>query len=308
MKDQKKILILIDGSERSMQTVQYVGKFMHPGDMNFVLFHVFCGVPECYWDIGKEPQQKNALSQLKFWEIQQKKNIDALLEQARQMLLDNGFPDTSIEIKISKRQIGVARDILKEAKKGYRAVVLRRRGIGILEGIVVGSVANKLISKLSFLPIIIAGQCAPVKKVLMAVDGSLSSMKAVKFMADCLGNGGYEVCLFYVIRGFAGIVPATPEFIIPVDSVEAAKDEMKIIFSDLKEKLVSAGFAPEKISEKIIEGVYSRAGAIVREASEGGYGAIIVGRRGLSRIEEFFMGRVSNKVIHAAKDHTVWLV
>ena len=307
MTDQKKILVLVDGTEHSLQTVQYVGKFLPPENLQVVLFHVFCGVPECYWDIGREPQHKSAISQLKAWEFQQKKNIDAYLEQARQLLLDNCFPDASGEIKINKRQIGVARDILKEAAEGYSAVVLRRRGVGIFEGIV-GSIANKLISKLTFLPIIITGQLAPVKKILMAVDGSPTSTQAVEFVVDFLGSAGYEVCLFHVIRGFGTVLPANPEFIIPVDSVELLKSEMAVIFDDLKEKLVSAGVEPEKISEKIVEGVYSRSGAIAKEAKEGGYGAIVVGRRGLSRVEEFFIGRVSNKVIHSARDHTVWVI
>jgi hypothetical protein len=33
-----------------------------------------------------------------------------------------------------------------------------------------------------------------------------------------------------------------------------------------------------------------------------------VGRRGISKIEEFFLGRVSNKVIHGGQNHTVWVV
>jgi nucleotide-binding universal stress UspA family protein len=309
MTDQKKLLVLVDGSERSMQTVQYVGDFIPPGgDMQIVLFHVYCGVPECYWDIGREPQQESAVSKLRAWEMQQKKNIDTYMEQARQLLLGKGFPAASVEIKISRRQIGVARDILKEAAEGYTAVVLRRRGVGLLEGLVVGSVANKLISKMTFLPIIIAGQYAPVKKILMAVDGSPSSTQAVAFAADYLGEAGYEVCLFHAIRGFGTVLSTYPEFVIPVDSVELLKSEIMVVFDDLREKLVSAGVEPDKISEKIVEGVYSRSGAIVKEAKKGGYSAIVVGRRGLSRVEEFFMGRVSNKVIHGAPDHAVWVI
>jgi hypothetical protein len=35
---------------------------------------------------------------------------------------------------------------------------------------------------------------------------------------------------------------------------------------------------------------------------------IVVGRRGLSRVEEFFMGRVSDKVLQLAKEMAVWVV
>ena len=54
-------------------------------------------------------------------------------------------------------------------------------------------------------------------------------------------------------------------------------------------------------SPKIITGVYSRAKAIVEEARLGNYGTIVVGRRGLSKVQEFFIGRGSNQVIQLAK-------
>ncbi|MEZ4552253.1 MAG: universal stress protein, partial [Desulfobacterales bacterium] len=74
------------------------------------------------------------------------------------------------------------------------------------------------------------------------------------------------------------------------------------------EKLVAAGFDADKISEKIVTGELSRAGAIIREATDNGFGAIVVGRRGISKVEEFFLGRVSTKVIHGGRNHTVWVV
>ena len=52
----------------------------------------------------------------------------------------------------------------------------------------------------------------------------------------------------------------------------------------------------------------SRAGTIVDQARRGGYGTIVVGRKGVTRVEEFFMGRVSSKVLQLAKDMAVWVV
>ena len=44
------------------------------------------------------------------------------------------------------------------------------------------------------------------------------------------------------------------------------------------------------------------------EAEGGGYSTIVVGRRGLSKIEAFFMGRVGHKVVYGGKKFTVWVV
>lgn len=38
------------------------------------------------------------------------------------------------------------------------------------------------------------------------------------------------------------------------------------------------------------------------------FGTVVVGRRGVSKAEEFLFGSVSNKIIHHAKDCTVWVV
>ncbi len=304
----KKILVLADGSERSMQTVQYVGKFLPPTGFQIVLFHVFDPVPECYWDLENEPQITSVVSQLRSWEVQKRKNIESFMANAKTLLAGSGFDERSIEIKIQNRKEGIARDIINEAGNGYGAVVLRRRGFSALESIILGSVANKLLSKISFVPLIITGQIPPVKKILVAIDGSESSHRVVEFVGEYLGGQGYEVVLFNVIRGFEVLVPELPDAMISGDRFEQAKAEMELLFADLKTKLVAAGFDPGKVSEKIVTNEFSRAGAIVREATEGGFGAIVVGRRGISKVEAFFLGRVSNKVIHSGRKHTVWVV
>ena len=70
----------------------------------------------------------------------------------------------------------------------------------------------------------------------------------------------------------------------------------------------NVGIEGDRISTKIVTGVSSRAKAVVEEAKNGGYSTIVVGRRGLSRVEEFFMGRVSKKVMQLAQEMAVWVV
>jgi len=309
MKEQKKLLVLFDGSKPSQQTLTYLEQLAPFKNAKVVLFHVFSGIPECYSDLERTPQYQQAISQMIDWENHQKKEIETFAENARQTLVDAGFGPDSVEIRIQKRQIGIARDILKEAEEGkYTAVVMRRRGISALESVVVGSVANKLFAKLTFCPVIIAGQRPANDKLLIAIDGSPSSMKAVDFVARNVGGHGCRVGLIHVIRGFGNLVPDSPEFLMPAENVELAHKDMMRLFNDVKGKLVLAGFDENRIEEKIITGVYSRAGAIVEAAEAGDYGAIVVGRKGLSRVQEFFMGQVSMKVIHEGKKFTVWMV
>jgi len=314
---QKKLLVLADGSERTIKTVNYVKDFM-PVDENtrIVLFHVFSGIPEEYRELEKDPTCVNVIHQLKNREMEEKRKIRECLEQAKNILIKGGFPEQSIEIKFHCLKKGVARDIIDEARKSYSAVVMRRRGMSALKNIILGSVAVKLLQSLSFIPIIIVGQAPPVRKVLLAVDASPASMKAVEFIASLLCGHGYEACIFHAIPSLGAICfdlselnnPELPEVNLSDTCIESFKLKVVRLFQDVKEMLIKSGFESEKISEKIISGVYSRSEAIVKEAEDGGYGTIVVGRRGLSKVEAFFMGRVGHEVVYGGKNFTVWVV
>ncbi|MEZ4565513.1 MAG: hypothetical protein R2860_00635 [Desulfobacterales bacterium] len=93
------------------------------------------------------------------------------MENATELLVGCGFDRSCIEIKIKDREVGIARDIIKEAAAGYDAIMLRRRGAGALESLVMGSVANKLLSKLTDVPLIIGGQIWPVKRTFWQLTG-----------------------------------------------------------------------------------------------------------------------------------------
>lgn len=304
----KKILVLADGSERSLKTVQYLCNTLPPDGFQVVLFHVFDPVPECYWDLENQPKKKDAIRQLRSWEEQKRKHIENFMENARTLFVNSGFDPSSAKIKIRNRQAGIARDIVKEAETGYGAVAMARHGFGALVSFSMGSVASKLFSKIGVLPLIIVGDAPLNKKILLAVDGSESSEKMAEFVGSYIGGPDHEVVLFHVIRGFDAVIPECPDLKIPMDRFELARMEMETFFDGLKEKLVRAGLEPAKISEKIVSGEFSRAGAIVREAKENGCSAIAVGRRGISNVEAFLLGRVSNKVIHGGSHHTVWVV
>jgi nucleotide-binding universal stress UspA family protein len=314
---QNKLLILVDGSERTLQTVNYVKDFM-PVDENtqIVLFHVYSGMPEEYRELAQEPTCVTVVDQLKNWETQEKGKIRACLEQAKNRLISGGFLEQSIEIKFHRLEKGVARDIIDEARNGYTAVVMRRRGMGALKNIILGSVAVKLLQALTFIPILIVGQAPADKKILLAVDASPASMKAVEFVASLLGGHGYAVCIFHAIPGLGAIHfdlseicrSELPEVDMSDTCLETFKIKVARLFQDVKDRLMTSGFESEKISEKIISGVYSRSDAIVKEAEDGGFGTIVVGRRGLSKVEAFFMGRVGHEVVYGGKKFTVWVV
>jgi nucleotide-binding universal stress UspA family protein len=304
----KKILVPLDGSDRAMNTVRYIAKiepFLH---MHIVLFHVFSSVPEGYWDLEKDPRSTSAVRQVKPWEVEQKKRIQQNMRMAEQYLLKAGFPSACIKLQIQRRKKGIARDLIQEARNGYEAVVTRRRGMTGLRGIVLGSVATKLIEKLFFIPVILAGRKPPGNKILIAFDGSEGARRAVDFVGMTLSGFDYNLNLIHVIRGREDRNSESHRMYLPKKHSEITRKEMIGQLAKARKKLIDYGFKPQQVTTKIVTGVSSRAGAITAEAKQENYGTIVMGRRGQSKVRDFFIGRVTNKVIHIARDRTVWVV
>lgn len=310
MQKQKKLKILVpvDGSDRAMNTVRYVARTDPFREMNIVLFHVFNSVPEGFWDLEADPRSAATVRQVKSWEVQQRKNIGQFMEQASQFLVKAGFSSESIIIKIQNRKVGIARDIIREARNGYYAVVARRRGMTALRRIVVGSVATKLITKLTFLPFMLVGKHPPNKKILLAFDGSDNARRAVDFVGALLGGGDYEVSLFNVIRSNGEGRSDHQHIFSPREFGESASKEISAALNAAQADLIKAGFKADKVSSQIVTKAVSRAGAIADMARQKNFGTIVMGRRGHSSIRDFFIGRVTNKVIQIARERTVWVI
>ena len=304
----KKILVPVDGSDRALNTVRYVARSDPFRNMDIVLFHVFNSVPEGYWDLEKEPVCTSTVRQVKSWEIEQKKRINQYMEQALQFFIKADFTPESIVIKIQNRKVGIARDIIREARDGYDAVVTRRRGMTTLRRVVLGSVAAKLIAKLTFLPLILVGKQTPNNKILLAFDGSDNAERAVNFVGSLLGDFDYELCLLNVIRSNGQGLQEHQHILLPNEYSKFARKEIISQLKAAETELINVGFKANKVSSQIVTKAISRAGAIADVAKKKNFGTIVMGRRGHSSVRDFFIGRVTNKVIQIARGKTVWVV
>lgn len=318
MTGQEKLLVLADGSERTIQTVRYLAGFM-PVDprIGIVLFHVFSGTPEEFRGFTQDTADAGLAEAIQDHERKARQGVMACLDAARRMLVEAGYSADRVEIRIQQVRQGVARDIVEEAKSGgYSAVVTRRRGLGTIQNLILGSVAVKLLQALGFLPLIFVGQTPPAKKVLLAVDASPASRKAVEFAIPWLAASGCNVCIFHALSGLGSVHFDLPEGPCPQRpceeeaeaSLEAFQAKLAWLFETVRGMLIEGGIRPERITRKLATGVRHHADAIVAEAEEGGFSTVILGRRGLTRTEAFFMGRVSHAVVYGGRRLSVWVV
>jgi nucleotide-binding universal stress UspA family protein len=90
--------------------------------------------------------------------------------------------------------------------------------------------------------------------------------------------------------------------------IETHRQKITPAIAAAKEHLVEAGFAPERISSAILTHETSRAAAVVRTARSSGCDTIVMGRRGLTSVGEFRVGRVSRKILQLAFQPALWIV
>jgi nucleotide-binding universal stress UspA family protein len=142
----------------------------------------------------------------------------------------------------------------------------------------------------------VVGGTPQIGKILVAMDASEGAIRAVDYVGTMMGGIDRGITLFHVIRDLDGKI------------LQKAEKTMGDVFEEALSRLEMAGFNRNQITTRVTTEVPSRAGAIIGEVLKGDYGTIVVGRRGLSNVEEFTMGRVSNKVIHMAREMAVWVV
>lgn len=304
----KKLLVAMDGSERALRTARYLAEMPALFNMQINLFNVFAGVPESYYDLRREPASVNVTAGLYSWEKLQRGQIEQHLQKVRSILLSADYNPANLRTTIHKRRVGIARDIIAESQKGYTAVVLRRRGMGNLQGLVMGSVALKLLNGIDAVPIIFAGRKANRRRVLVAVDGSENAMRAVDFVAETLGGFDYTVGLVTVLRAENQQVQEPAAGSVMPDYTEDIEPFVRKALNQAQERLMAAGFDDSRLTLEIVRGAQSRAAAIVETADQGGFDTIVLGRRGLSRVQQFFAGRVSTKVLQIGQKYHVWIV
>jgi nucleotide-binding universal stress UspA family protein len=303
----KRVLVAIDGSKRSLQTIEYMTQASFFRDMEINLFHVFISVPDAFWDLTREPSSIKTGAHVRAWESQKRKEIESHLSTCKAVLLDADFQPDKISISVQNRRNGIARDIIAESSKGYGFVLLRRRGMTQLSGLIMGSVAYKLLDHIDHTPLILAGKKPVNHRVLVAMDGSACALRALELVAHTLVGKNCEITLVNVLRKSSqrtrndapgGDLSGLPE--------ELGHSIQHILY-DAKAKLLVDGFEDHNIRIETITHAHSRAGAIVAMAEERDISTIVVGRKGISRVHEFSMGRVCNKVLHIGREFHIWI-
>jgi len=305
----RRILVAVDGSLQSLDAVRYVGATLPPDRTDVVLYHVYTPAPETFLDLKRDPEYRSDGLPMQDWNLLVHRNMGEFMEEAGRVLIDAGFSPDRVTRKMQRLRVGVARDLLNESKQGYDALVMGRTGLGTGPESALGSVAFKLAGRTHPVSIALVTGRPDSGKVLIGFDGSAGAARAVALACSLLLREDREVALCHVVRSL-GIHLESGRVFLPEHErlwMDASRREIEPAMEQAQRRLIEAGFHPGRVYTEILENLASRAAGIKAAAESGGFGTVVLGRRGLSDVEEFPMGRVPMKMLQLGGRLAVWI-
>ncbi len=143
-----KILIAVDESDYAKKVAGYVASVVRPS-AQITLFSV---LPTISSKLERElyhPLFVEKMEGLKGIMSEKKRLVQAMVEECCTILKDAGIPEENIKARVTNKEVGIARDIIAEAKRGsYDTVVVGRRGLSGAAAFVLGSVSNKIVQNI----------------------------------------------------------------------------------------------------------------------------------------------------------------
>lgn len=181
----------------------------------------------------------------------------------------------------------VGETILKHAKRGVQLLSVGSRGLDALDRFMLGSVSNYTIHHARCSVLVVKEAPRPVRLVLLAIDGSGASEKAVKFV------------LRHVIPIREGSesepVSVIVTHVMPFLKYPELREAGARLARRYRDKLATAGFQVEEATR-----LGRPANEILALAKRKKVDLIVTGAKGIGAISRALLGSVSTRVVHHA--------
>jgi nucleotide-binding universal stress UspA family protein len=135
-------------------------------------------------------------------------------------------------------------------------------------------------------------------RILVAVDGSDTSMKAADYAITLAKNNDNNEAEIFVIN----VIDIPPIFkMLPSETrkqlIRMGRQQASQIFDTIEQMAKRHDVKTNKINTEMVETSMSAADAIIRYAKEKGVDLIVVGTKGRSGMSKALLGSVASKVL-----------
>ena len=307
----KKILLAVDDSLQSKYAVKYaVAISSTVKDLYYVLFHVQPMISLYLKDEAhKSPQARAELDKVT---KKNDKSARKILEQYNKDMVSMGIDEARIEVVTQPRALGLAKDIIDFAHVGrYDAIVVGSRRMSRLQKVFMGSVSSNLLEHSQYIPVWIVDGEVTSDKIMVAVDGSESSIRAVDHISFMLmGNINVEITLLHVMSKarefYEDSLDEEPSEELEDLVTSCDKKRIDQFYALAVKKFKEAGISENQIEILTVEQRNRPGRVIIETAAKGKFGTVVIGRRGINK--SFFTGSVSHHVINKISGCVLWVV
>ncbi|MBN1847127.1 MAG: universal stress protein [Deltaproteobacteria bacterium] len=307
---EKKILIAMDGSANSKKAIEYTVQMESViEDMRYILINIQPKLSEfLVEDARKDPKAKAALQDVV---NKNRENSIKILDESKSMMIKLGIDEKHIELVSQPMIMGTAKGILDYAKQSLcDAIVMGRRGLSRMAESFMGSVSNSVLEHTNITPVWAIGGDVSSSKMMIAIDGSESALRAVDHASFMIGgNPDVTITLLHVsprLRDYCTIEFDEEDGMIDEVITQGDKRCVDSFYIHAQQRFREAGIKESQVEIKQAVSTLNIGKTIVEEAKKGGFGTLVIGRRGIDN--SFFMGSVSRHVLYNATDRAVWLV
>ncbi|AGF78866.1 universal stress protein UspA-like protein [Desulfocapsa sulfexigens DSM 10523] len=307
---QKDILIAIDGSVYSNQSLTYIST-LFAADPH-IHFHLCTWITAGSSIMPSAADQKNSLIPTNTVQGTKESSARRYLKKATEKLLRNNITSDRIHSSVHTCGYNFAAAIQQTAEKDLLdAVLIGRRGLNGISEMLMGSVSSSLFQKCHNTPLWIIDGEVQSKKFLVPVDGSVNSLMAIDHLCHIFAERtDIEICLFHCTAIFGKEIHCKPELFYKKwgkDWSDTHLSGTDCLFNGPQQLLLNAGI-PEKQIQILPESTdIEEAHSIIREAKKRDCGTIVMGRRGKATSKGLF-GGVSDRAIKHFQDLALWVV
>ncbi len=287
-----KVLCAVDGSKYSQRGVEALGVLLHRSLRELILVHVIdTGLLEL--GLKQEGTTSREIKKVLATLEQEGKDILKFSHTHATRVLNTKSTKPIVKIRSVLAKGHAAEALVKEAEKRKpHVIVLGSRGFHDIKGYMMGSVSRKVLSHAPCPVLIVKEPIQSPVRVVLAVDGSSASKRAVNFLKSWIPPAAVSVHVLSVIpqvlkrlgRGFRGKPYAK-------SLGDAFQKQAQGSVAEVRALLLSKKFT---VSTQVVSGPPRTSildCLVKREAN-----LAILGAKGLTGLERFQMGSVSEWV------------
>lgn len=279
-----KVIAGVDGSKYARWVIEWIAQFPFASSPQVTALHavdiVALGAPFMV--------QRRVIGNRHFLQAE----IRRVEASGRQVVAETKALLTSLQLKaqVVLERGPVATSILRRATGRDGMVVIGSRGLDAFDRFMLGSVSTKVILHAPCSVLVVKEAPRPLRRVVLAIDGSKSSEKALQFLLRKMRSTKMNPDNWKKGKGQAII--ATVVHVMSFLRYSEVKETGNALIHSYADRLVMAGY---EVEEALRFG--KPADEILNVAQQHKADVIVTGAKGLGAIARFLLGSVSTRLV-----------